>query len=336
MKDHLYISVHAGKGGDGIVHWQHFPFKPKAGPDGGDGGKGGNIYIRSVRDVFALSMYRNKQIISAEDGGIGMRQEKKGHNGEDVEVVVPVGSIVINLQTNERFYFSKEDQKEVIAVGGRGGFGNTYFKSSRETTPKRAVPGQYGQAYDLYINLKLIADVGFIGLPNAGKSTLLNILTRAQARVGAYPFTTLHPNLGVFYGLVFADIPGLIEGSAIGKGLGHSFLKHIQSTRFLVHLVSLESKDPFKDYEIVRDELYQYNKSLLEKPEIVVLTKSDVVNTDHIEKILKLFSSSTQVISMYDESSIRNLQTYLSSSLQNIKDQPFKFEDKDVIANTPI
>ena len=335
MKDTLYLSIRAGDGGNGIVHWRHLPTQPKAGPDGGDGGNGGDIYALAVRDVLALGTYRNRQTVSAEDGGDGMRQEKKGRNGNDAEVIVPVGSIITNFQTNERFYLTTEGQRELIAVGGRGGFGNAYFKSSHNTTPTHAIPGQVGQKYDIYINLKLIADVGLIGLPNAGKSTLLNILTRAHAKVGAYPFTTLTPNLGVFYGLLFADIPGVIAGSAHGKGLGHSFLKHIQSTRYLLHLVSLERDNPFGDYEIVRDELQHYAPTLCKKPEIIILTKSDTVSHAHIEQVKKKFPFESPVVSVYDTDALRALKKHLSRALRELKGMPVAFEKEDIVTNTP-
>ena len=205
--------------------------------------------------------------------------------------------------------------------------GNASLKSSTNTTPRKTLPPQKGQAYEIVITLHLIADVGIIGMPNAGKSTLLNTLTRSQAKVAHYPFTTLHPNLGMFYGTLLADIPGLIEGSAEGKGLGHSFLRHIESTKYLLHCVSLENEDPLKTYHTTRIELEKYNSALCKKGEVIVLTKTDLVSEKQVEDVLQTFPINTYAVSIYDDASLHQLEKTLSKLFKPLKEEEIDFKE---------
>jgi len=239
--DEMIFHAEAGHGGNGVVRWRQEKFIPKGGPAGGDGGRGGNFYILAVRDMHILSKYKAKKSFSAGRGEDGGGKSLHGKNGEDFVLELPIGSVVTDIETDEVWQLVEEGQKFLILRGGYGGFGNEHFKSSTNTTPKESRKGQDGEKGNFKIELELFADVGLIGLPNAGKTSLLNALTNAQARVGDYAFTTLDPNLGDFYGYIIADIPGLIEGASEGKGLGVKFLRHIKRTKMLAHLVSFEN-----------------------------------------------------------------------------------------------
>ena len=278
FKDEINISVSAGRGGDGIIHWRQQKYEDKGGPDGGNGGEGGDVYFIAVRSLRALNKLKKGQTYKAEDGRPGGGQNKSGRDGMDLTIEVPVGSYIKNMKTHEEYECFSENEPILIAKGGRGGFGNTHYKSSVNTTPKKAGYGFDGQTYKMYIELRIIADVGIIGLPNAGKSTLLNEITNAHSKIGDYPFTTLEPSIGVARDIVFADIPGIIEGASSGKGLGHKFLRHISRTNILFHLISLESKDIISDYKIIRKELEKYGNGLEIKKEIIILTKQDTVD----------------------------------------------------------
>ncbi|MEK7530617.1 MAG: GTPase ObgE [Patescibacteria group bacterium] len=284
LVDCITIKAAAGKGGDGVVRWLHIKGKEKGGPSGGDGGRGGNIVFRAVRDLGVLARYKGKTQFRAQNGESGGSDKKHGADGASIYIEVPVGSVV--TQGRGDVFELLSDGQEVIALkGGNGGYGNDHFKSSTNINPYEAVPGQQGESDTFRIELKIIADAGLVGLPNAGKSSLLNALTRAQAKVGDYPFTTLEPNLGVLYNYVIADIPGLIEGAAEGKGLGHEFLKHIERTRGIVHLVALDGEDPVKAYSTVRAELKSYNAALVGRPELIFLTKSDTVDAGRVDNM---------------------------------------------------
>src|SRR3990167_4063736 len=289
--DEMKISAAAGRGGNGVVRWRQEKFIPRGGPAGGDGGRGGDFHILAVRDVHILSKYKAKKEFSADRGEDGGNKSLHGKAGEDFFLELPIGSIVTNLDTDETWQLTEEGQKFLILKGGYGGFGNEYFKSSTNTTPKESRPGQEGEKGNFKIELELFADFGLIGLPNAGKTSLLNALTNAGARVGDYAFTTLDPNLGDFYGYIIADIPGLIEGASEGKGLGVKFLRHIKRTKMLAHLVSFENTVMLKSYKEIRKELAKYDKSLSlgedglsEKEEIIILTKTDVVDEKVVAK----------------------------------------------------
>lgn len=284
LVDEVSIIVKAGKGGPGKVS-----FVGRAGgPDGGDGGKGGDVYVETTSDLYALNQFLAKKILKAEDGQPAGSNQKSGEGGKDLTLRLPLGTFIIDEEGNE-LELNKLDQRELLAKGGLGGKGNAYFKSSTRTTPKFAQPGLKGQEKKLICKLKLIADFGLIGLPNAGKSSILNELTNASAKIGDYPFTTLEPNLGMLNGRVLADIPGLIEGASEGKGLGHKFLKHIEKVKLLLHCISSESKNPLGDYKIIHQELEKYNPELIKKQEIILLTKSDLVDEKELKRQVKAF-----------------------------------------------
>lgn len=313
--DELNISVEAGRGGDGVVRWLHRKAEEFGGPSGGNGGDGGSVYIHGVRDVHLLAKYRTKKSFAAERGGDGKSHSLHGANGKDLDIDLPVGSVVTNESTGEKIYVSYEGERIFLLQGGRGGRGNESYKSSTNQTPTQWTPGKEGGSAKYFVEIELIADIGLIGLPSAGKTSLLNELTNARAKVGAYDFTTLEPNLGDAFGYIISDIPGLIEGSAKGKGLGHKFLRHIKRTKILVHLISLENEDVIKAYNMVRGELAQYNKELLEKPEIVLLTKTDVIedpkDIEAIVKKMKKLVPQVLTVSLYDDESIKNLRETL-------------------------
>src|SRR3989344_6097331 len=289
--DELQIEARAGKGGDGVVRWLHLKSKEYSGPAGGNGGSGGDIYIRGVRDINLLARYRGEKKFQAGDGFPGAGKSKHGGKGGDLYIDLPVGSVVKSKTTGERYELLMEGETKLILKGGRGGAGNEVFKSSVNQRPQTSLPGARGEEATLTIELRLIADAGLIGLPNAGKTSLLNALTGASAKVGVYAFTTLDPNLGALYGFVLADIPGLIEGASAGKGLGSKFLRHIARTSVLLHCVSLESEKPLQDYETVRDEISSFGDGeLSKKPELIILTKSDTCAPARIESIKKEFT----------------------------------------------
>ncbi len=317
--DELKIYAKAGNGGNGVVRWLHEKGKEWSGPSGGDGGKGGDIYLEAVKDLGILARYVNSKEFYAQKGGDGMNKSQHGKNGEDLTILIPVGSVVTNLVTGRKIEFLEEGKKEIILKGGRGGFGNEHFKGPVNVTPKESTPGRDGEEGDFFIEVLLAVDGGFIGLPNAGKSSLLNSLTRARAKVGAYAFTTLEPNLGDFYGYILADIPGLIEGASLGKGLGHKFLRHIKRTKMVIHLISLENPDIEVAYNIVRGELEKFDPALSEKPEMIILSKSDMVSEETtalaISKMKKI-GREVVAVSIYDDNSIKNLSDTIAKLLK--------------------
>lgn len=291
--DEVRIRASAGRGGDGVVRWLHLKGKEKAGPSGGDGGRGGDVILEGVRDLGALAAYRFTKSFRAQNGESGSKNNRHGADGAPVILRVPVGTIATDLATGQTFEIMKEGEQKVVYRGGAGGLGNAQFKSSVNQNPKEATPGKPGQGGDIAITLKLIADAGLVGFPNAGKSSLLNSLTRARSKVGAYPFTTLDPHLGDLYGYVLADIPGLIEGASAGRGLGSKFLRHIERTRFIAHLVSAEQEDVVSAYRKVRAELDAFGPELAGKPEVVVLSKTDMVSPEEVEEKAKALREAT-------------------------------------------
>jgi len=310
--DDIKIKVRAGHGGRGAVAFNKTLMS--LGPTGGNGGKGGTIYLEGVSDIGALSYFRGKKELIAEDGENGKHQLHDGEDGKDIILKVPIGTLIHNLSTSEDSEIISIGQQILIAKGGRGGKGNFKFRSPVNTSPTQFQGGLPGEEFELRLELKLIADVGFIGLPNVGKSSLLNELTDAKSKVANYPFTTLDPNLGAYYELVLADVPGLIEGASDNKGLGIKFLRHIDRTKTLFHFISAESPDPVKDYKIIRNELSAYSKKLLDKVEYVFLSKSDLLDKNIIKRKLnelKRIGKAAIPISVLDDESIKDVEKIL-------------------------
>ena len=297
--DEADITLQGGHGGAGRVS---FGKKMGSGPDGGNGGRGGDVYFLAVNDITLLTQFTTQTSFEADYGNPGGRNRKSGKDGADLIIMLPIGTTVIDKETNETLFEILSANQSVLACkGGKGGRGNYEFRSPRRTTPEFAQPGLPGEKK--------------IGLPNAGKSSLLNELTNAKSKVAHYPFTTLTPNLGVFKGYVIADIPGLIEGASSGRGLGVSFLKHIEKVGVLLHCLSSETVDPITDYKTVRKELGNYNKELLRKPEIILITKSDLTGSETIGKIIKRLKNKTHQIlsvSIHDWDSIEELKKTIS------------------------
>ncbi len=323
LVDELTIAAQAGRGGDGVVRWLHLKGVEYAGPSGGNGGDGGDIYVRGVRDVSLLARYRGEKKFKAGRGHDGESLSKHGKRGDDLVIDVPVGSLVHNRDTGEVHEVLEEGQQILILKGGRGGAGNEVFKSSVNRTPDVAMPGGEGEEAQLYIELQLIAQAGLIGLPNAGKSSLLNALTAAEAKIGSYAFTTLEPNLGVLYGYILADIPGLIEGASEGRGLGAKFLRHIARTELLVHCVSLESENPEDDYKVVRQEISKYSAAdLAHKREVIVLTKTDTRDPAFIEEVaarMRAHNPEVYTVSVIDDTATKALSDRLVALLRSGK-----------------
>ena len=311
--DDITIEVASGRGGRGAVAFQST--KMSMGPTGAAGGAGGRGFLEGVSDLGALGRLRFKKVFHAEDGGAGGAQFRDGKTGQDIVLQVPVGTVAHNLKSGVKREIVKIGEKILVAAGGRGGKGNFHFRSGRNTSPDRFQTGEVGEKFSMRLELKLIADVGFVGLPNVGKSSVLNELTNAKSKVANYAFTTLEPNLGAYYDLILADLPGLIEGASAGRGLGIKFLKHVERTRTLFHFVSAESASPVGDYKTIRKELGSYNKELLKKPEYVFVSKSDAVAQSELKKkitALKKLNSKVQAVSIYDLDSIQKLEKVLN------------------------
>lgn len=293
--DYVNISIKSGDGGKGLVAFLRQKFVPKGPPCGGDGGKGGDIVFQGDINMFTLLDFTYHRKFEAENGHDGMKNDMTGRSGKELVIKVPLGTIIKNKETGEIITEVVDDgQKVTVLTGGKGGLGNTHFKSSTRQAPRYAQPGIKGEYLEVTLELKVLADVGLVGYPNAGKSTLLSVMSNARPKIADYPFTTIIPNLGmVKYGnyrsFVMADIPGLIEGASQGKGLGHQFLRHVERTRVLVYMISSESEDFEKDYNILRTELLEYNPELAEKPEIKVLTKKDLVIKEEDERDFSFF-----------------------------------------------
>ena len=321
--DDVKIKVIAGNGGRGMVTFSNI--KMCLGPTGGTGGNGGSVYLEGVSDLSALKQFRYKKVNTADNGEIGKSGLHDGADADDLILHVPVGTVCTNLDNGITTEITKIGQRELVAKGGKGGKGNYHFRSSTNTTPKQFEEGKLGQTFDLHLELKMIADVGFIGLPNVGKSSLLNELTNAKSKVANYAFTTLEPNLGVYFDLILADIPGLIEGASEGKGLGIKFLKHIERTKVLFHFISCESESPIQDYNIVRKELENHNPILLEKPEYIFLSKSDSADEKKIKQISKDFKKLKKEvlpISIIDNESIAEVKKILNKIAEDKKFKP--------------
>lgn len=315
LVDTVTITIKAGDGGNGSVHFKRNAQTAKGGPDGGNGGNGGNVYFQGIDDILGLQEFRYKKFLAAEDGIKGGRQNLFGRNGKDLVIRIPLGTLITSTTNDEVFEILDTATKILIAKGGVGGRGNNEFKTATDQAPHYAEKGTPGEEKTLHLELRLIADIGLIGLPNAGKSSLLNALTNANPKIGDYPFTTLEPNIGMFNGVALADIPGLIEGASEGKGLGIQFLRHIEKTKLLIHCIDITSSDIFSSYTTIRKELGEYNKNILKKSEIILLTKSDMLSEkeieDTIKKVKKKLKKEVFVISILDDKSLSLLSSQL-------------------------
>ena len=314
LVDEAEIIIKGGHGGPGRVS---FRGKKGGGPDGGDGGRGGDVLVRATSDIYALAQFLSRNVLEAQNGEAGGAGIRSGANGRDLILTMPVGTFLMD-ENGVEVELTKVGEEILLVKGGLGGRGNESFKSPSKTTPRYAQKGLSGQEKRLKIKLKLIADFGLIGLPNAGKSSLLNEVTNANAKIGDYAFTTLEPNLGVLNDKVLADIPGLIEGASEGKGLGHKFLKHIEKVKLLLHCISSESDDPTRDYKIIREELKKFNPKLLDKKEIILLTKSDLKEVEQSSratrtKLKKIGKQKVIPISIHNWDSIQNLIKILNN-----------------------
>ncbi len=319
LVDELQFHAKAGDGGTGVVRWRHERGKEFAGAAGGNGGKGGDVYVRAVRDINILARHKAVKIFRAGNGSAGANWSMQGRTGDDCTIDLPIGSVVTNLKTKRVVELVADGQVSKILHGGNGGLGNEYFKASTNVTPEQSTEGRLGEEADFEVELSLIADAGLIGLPNAGKSSLLNTLTNAQAKVASYAFTTLDPNLGMIHGYILADIPGLIEGASEGKGLGHKFLRHVKRTTMLVHLVSLENEDMAEAYLTVRRELERYGNGLETKKEVVVISKTDLATEEQIlaaKKTLKKYNPDILEVSILDDHSIKHLSQEIIKRLE--------------------
>jgi GTP-binding protein len=287
--DQAVIEVEAGKGGDGIVAFRREKYVPAGGPSGGNGGRGGSVIFHAVENLQTLLDFRYNHLFKAENGGRGGPNNRTGASGKDLIIEVPCGTVIYDLETESILGdLTASGQTFKVAEGGKGGLGNQHFLSNRNRAPEYALPGLEGEKKHLRLELKLLAEVGIIGLPNAGKSTLISSLSAARPKIADYPFTTLIPNLGVVRkptgdGTVFADIPGLIEGASQGAGLGHDFLRHIERTRVLLHLIDATSEDIIGDFNTIQQELQAYGRGLAARPQIIALNKIDAVDRETVD-----------------------------------------------------
>lgn len=298
--DEVKIQIQSGRGGDGCIGFRREKYVPRGGPDGGDGGRGGDVYFQADEGVNTLVHFRGQKVFKAENGENGAGSQRNGKYGEDLVILVPVGTTVRNLASHQIIVdLTEHGQKELVLQGGEGGLGNMHFKSSTNQVPRRALPGGEAQTMDVELELRLLADIALIGMPNAGKSTLISSISKARPKVADYPFTTLEPNLGVVSlgekSFVVADIPGLVEQASEGRGLGIRFLKHIERTSAFVHLVDVswclegEEFEALENYVTIRQEMERYNPMLLAKKEIIALTKIDAMSEEEIERLQKFF-----------------------------------------------
>ncbi len=308
LVDEIQFHAKAGDGGNGVVRWRHEKGKEFSGAAGGNAGPGGDVYVRAVRDTNILARHKSVKQFTAGRGEDGRNLSQQGAAGEDIYINLPIGSVIKNLSTGRVVELVEDGQVSKILHGGRGGLGNEHFKASTNVKPEQSTPGMPGEEADFTVELSLIADAGLIGLPNTGKSSLLNALTHANSKIGAYAFTTLDPHLGAIQGYILADIPGLIEGASEGKGLGHKFLRHIKRTKRILHLVSLENEEIENTYSTVRRELEKYGDGLPEKPETIILTKTDLVTSEKIKKAREMLSKYNKdiiTVTVLDDDSIK-------------------------------
>ena len=318
--DQAKIFIKAGNGGSGSASFRREKFVEFGGPDGGDGGDGGSIIIESDRNLNTLIDFRYSQHFKAQHGQSGSKKNKTGGRGKDLVLKVPVGTQIYEEDNNTLIYdFLKNKERFLLAAGGKGGLGNVRFKSSTNRAPKKKTNGKIGEEFWIWLQLKVIADIGIIGLPNAGKSSLLSALTRARPKIANYPFTTINPNLGVCYikdkEIILADIPGLVEGAHKGVGLGDKFLRHVERCKILLHMIDVSEEDLVGNYNKIRSELLAYDKNLYKKKEIIVLNKSDIIQKDQLENKLKKFKNKIKnrynLISTYNKTDIDGLKKSL-------------------------
>ena len=323
--DYIKIHVKSGNGGKGSTHLRREKYIPKGGPDGGDGGRGGHIIIKGNKDYWTLYHLKFKQHFKAEKGGDGSKNRSTGKDGKDIYIEVPLGTVIKDTDTGEIIgEITKHQHEIIVAKGGKGGKGNWHFKSSTNQTPRYAQPGLPGEEKNLTLELKLLADVGLVGFPNAGKSTLLSKLTAAKPKIADYPFTTLKPNLGIVSyrdgrSFVMADIPGIIEGAGEGKGLGHYFLRHIERNTNLLFLIPADTEDIYKEYQILLNELKKYNPELLDKKRILAVSKSDMLDEELKSEIKKTLPNDVPhiFISSFTGENLNQLKDLLWKELNN-------------------
>ena len=322
--DQAKIYIKAGNGGSGSAHFRREKFVEYGGPDGGDGGVGGSIIVEADRNLNTLIDFRYAQHFKAEHGQAGSKRNKTGANGKDLVLKVPVGTQVYEEDNNTLIYdFTKNKEKYLVAAGGKRGLGNVRFKSSTNRAPKKKTSGKLGEEFWIWFQLKVIADIGIIGKPNAGKSSLLAALTKAKPKIANYPFTTINPNLGVTYydgkEITLADIPGLVEGAHRGVGLGDKFLRHIERCKALLHLIDLTEENLVDIYKKIKLELSAYDKSLIKKKEIIFFNKSDLLNKEDIDKKLKEFKNKIkkkyEIISVFSNKDIQKIKKILINNV---------------------
>lgn len=339
MIDYAKIELQAGKGGDGAVAFRREKYEPTGGPAGGDGGDGASIYIKATNSLSTLEEYRYKTKYKATNGEDGMGKKRFGKKGEDLYLYVPVGTIVRESTSGKIIKDLKKNGEEfLIAKGGKGGKGNVHYKSSTRQAPRFAQKGKEGQKITISLELKILADVGLVGLPNVGKSTLISVISKAKPKIANYHFTTLDPNLGVVKidrerSFIVADIPGLIEGANEGLGLGHDFLKHVQRCKILVHLVDIsgfEGRDPIEDFELINNELKLFDENLYNKYQIVALNKSDLDFNGNYKKFEEKYSDKYKIfrISAATTNGIKDLIDEVSTVLYNFEDEQYDLDEK--------
>lgn len=319
LVDNVTLKIKAGDGGNGASTFLRNGLTAKGGPDGGNGGNGGDIYFKGSTNINDLKQFRFTKKVEAANGTPGKHRKLFGANAEHTIILVPLGTHITDIDTGRTYEIRNNYSEVLLAKGGRGGRGNHEFRSATNQAPTYAESGKKGEERNLFLELRMIADIGLIGLPNAGKSSLLAVLTHANPKIGDYPFTTLEPNIGMLDKYTIADIPGLIEGASEGKGLGIAFLKHIEKTKILLHCIDVTDPDPIKTYGIVRKEFEQHSQTLLEKPELIVLTKTDLTDEKEVTKKKKLFEKKGKTVitcSAYDDASLKTLVDEVKTIMQ--------------------
>ncbi|MCB7481248.1 GTPase ObgE [Christiangramia sediminis] len=328
--DYVKIHVFSGKGGKGSAHLHREKYITKGGPDGGDGGRGGHVIVKANKNLWTLFHLKFKRHVKAEYGGNGSKQRSSGAQGNDEIIEVPLGTVIRDTDTNEIIKEITEDGQEfIVAEGGMGGRGNWHFKSSTNQTPRYAQPGVDGQEVDITLELKVLADVGLVGFPNAGKSTLLSVITAAKPKIANYEFTTLKPNLGIveyrdFKTFVVADIPGIIEGAAEGKGLGHRFLRHIERNSTLLFLIPADAKSIKEQYDILLDELKRYNPELIDKDRLIAISKSDLLDEELKQEMARELDKELKLPYLF-------ISSVAQSGLTELKDKLWQMLNKEPV-----